>query len=116
MSRRRNRKNDRWSMHYNDWMDNGTYHDYEEDELSEREAEQNEAQETEQFFFRKKLRRYDYKNTGRFDQFNDEFDASYDMHHQEYGGRDTVKEDESPGSTPPQDEYEDEDPYKIPQA
>lgn len=105
MRRRKNRSGDQWLFHFNDWMDNGTFH-YEEEDPYEEEmiAEEPVVPET-------PLPKT--KATGRFDQFNDEFDGNFDLPHSDYGERDKVKEDESPGSTPPQDEYADEDPYKL---
>ena len=111
--RKGKRKEDSWQFHFNDWMDNGTFHPFEEDEPSEREVSEREAEEQKMFFLNRKIKKNDFASTGRFDQFNDEFDGNFNMHSYDNGERDIVKDDESPGSTPPQDEYGDEDPYKI---
>jgi hypothetical protein len=113
MATRRRKTEDHWSFHINDWLDNGTFHLHEEDmnpeEIPESQEEIPEIprhESTNQF-----------KNTGRFDQFNDEFDGNFNMHSYDTGAQQvkTGETEQVPAQGKATDEYVDEDPYKIKQ-
>jgi hypothetical protein len=105
---------DHWQFHFNDWMDNGTFHNYEED-MNEQVPESNEEDRVSRPSIPVRAvqnTRSGLLNTGRFDQFNDEFDGNFNHHSYDSGERDIVQDAEGPSGTQALDEYND-DPYKI---
>lgn len=106
---------DHWQFHFNDWMDNGTFHNYEED-MNEQVPEPKEEGPGPQPRIPVSSVQNTHGgllNTGRFDQFNDEFDGNFNHHSYDSGERDVVQDAEKPSGTQALDEYKDDDPYKI---
>lgn len=98
-------------MYMNDWMDNGTFHLHDEDMDPEEIPEpKEEIPEIPRHESTSQL-----KNTGRFDQFNDEFDGNFNMHSYDIGAQKvkTGEPEQAPAQGKAKDEYADEDPYKI---